>query len=60
MVGTGKSLLLREMVRLLREKYGEKAVYVTASTGLAACNIGGCTVIIFPELNFTGSQLNLC
>jgi ATP-dependent DNA helicase PIF1 len=42
--GTGKSLLLKEMVRLLREIHGDDAVYVTASTGLAACNIGGCTV----------------
>jgi hypothetical protein len=48
--GTGKSLLLREMVRLLREMHGDDAVYVTASTGLAACNIGGCTVRISSHL----------
>jgi len=42
--GTGKSLLLREMVRVMRQAHGNHAVYVTASTGLAACNIGGCTV----------------
>jgi len=45
--GTGKSLLLREMVRVMRQAHGNHAVYVTASTGLAACNIGGCTLHSF-------------
>ncbi|KAH3684041.1 hypothetical protein WICPIJ_004979 [Wickerhamomyces pijperi] len=42
--GTGKSVLLRELVRQLKEYHGENAVAVTASTGLAAVNIGGVTI----------------
>ncbi len=29
------------MVRVLREIHGNEAIHVTASTGVAACNIGG-------------------
>ncbi|CDR46033.1 CYFA0S21e01288g1_1 [Cyberlindnera fabianii] len=42
--GTGKSVLMKEIVRRLRSKYGQRAVAVTASTGLAAVNIGGQTI----------------
>lgn len=45
--GTGKSVVLREIIRLLRQddwKENETAVAVTASTGIAAVNIGGTTV----------------
>ncbi|SCU90468.1 LAME_0E08702g1_1 [Lachancea meyersii CBS 8951] len=45
--GTGKSVLLRVLIKTLRRKYGEGSVAVTASTGLAACNIGGITVHSF-------------
>lgn len=56
--GTGKSVLLRELITQLRQKYAPKAkndyweasndsVAVTASTGIAACNIGGCTLHSF-------------
>jgi len=47
--GTGKSVLLREIIVKLREKYGSAtdAVAVTASTGIAACNIGGVTLHSF-------------
>ncbi|KAK9447410.1 PIF1-like helicase-domain-containing protein [Limtongia smithiae] len=47
--GTGKSVLLREIIANLRKKYkvSTEAVAVTASTGLAACNIGGVTVHSF-------------
>ncbi|THW41213.1 hypothetical protein D6D21_06400 [Aureobasidium pullulans] len=40
--GTGKSVLLREIIATLRKKYLREPdrVAVTASTGLAACNIG--------------------
>eukprot|EP01133_Synstelium_polycarpum_P012907 gene12907-15161_t len=44
--GTGKSFVLREIVRVLRFLHGE-AVHVTASTGIAACNIGGTTLHSF-------------
>lgn len=42
--GTGKSVILRQLVRRLLAKYGTSRVGVTASTGLAACNIGGQTI----------------
>ncbi|KAI5958455.1 PIF1 [Candida pseudojiufengensis] len=41
--GTGKSVLLRSIIKALRDKHGG-GVAVTASTGLAACNIGGTTL----------------
>lgn len=42
--GTGKSYLLRTIIRRLRNRYGPSAVAVTASTGLAATNIEGTTL----------------
>ena len=44
--GTGKSVLMREIISHLRTKYIREPgrVAVTASTGLAACNIGGVTL----------------
>jgi len=42
--GTGKSVLLKELVSRLIMKYSANAVAVTASTGLAAVNIGGVTI----------------
>lgn len=47
--GTGKSVLLREIIKGLRDKHKREPerVAVTASTGLAACNIGGVTLHSF-------------
>jgi ATP-dependent DNA helicase PIF1 len=48
--GTGKSVLLREIIQNLRNKWkkaGSDAVAITASTGIAACNIGGVTLHSF-------------
>ena len=47
--GTGKSVLMREIITVLRKKYQREPdrVAVTASTGLAACNIGGVTLHSF-------------
>lgn len=47
--GTGKSVLLREIIASLRRKYSSSpdVVAVTASTGIAACNIGGVTLHSF-------------
>ena len=41
-IGTGKSLLLRAIIAALRKKYAKKpeCISVTASTGMAALNIG--------------------
>lgn len=41
--GTGKSFLLKEMITQLRRKHRD-GIFVTASTGVAACNIGGVTL----------------
>lgn len=45
--GTGKSVLLRQIIKDLKHKYGVGTVAVTASTGLAAYHIGGITVHSF-------------
>lgn len=47
--GTGKSVLMREIIASLRNKYKKEPdrVAVTASTGLAACNVGGVTLHSF-------------
>ncbi|KAF8074739.1 PIF1-like helicase-domain-containing protein [Lyophyllum atratum] len=47
--GTGKSVLLREIIRTLRKKHVKSpdAIAITASTGIAACNIGGVTIHSF-------------
>ena len=46
--GTGKSVLLNKIIEVLRDKKNENnkksTVFVTASTGIAAVNIGGCTI----------------
>ncbi|KJK76786.1 hypothetical protein H634G_07827 [Metarhizium anisopliae BRIP 53293] len=47
--GTGKSVLMRAIISELKKKYARDSerVAVTASTGLAACNIGGITLHSF-------------
>ena len=44
--GSGKSVLLRHIIKALRGRYPKEpeAIGITASTGLAACQIGGCTL----------------
>lgn len=44
--GTGKSVLLREIIKVLRMKFSRNpdSLGITASTGIAACNIGGQTI----------------
>jgi Cdc6-like AAA superfamily ATPase len=37
--GTGKSFLLKEIVKELKKVKPDGAVFVTATTGIAACNI---------------------
>lgn len=47
--GTGKSVLMRAIIQDFKRKYArdQERVAVTASTGLAACNIGGMTLHSF-------------
>lgn len=42
--GTGKSVVLKAIIKGLQQKHGIDRVAVTASTGLAACHIGGATL----------------
>ena len=46
--GTGKSLLLRAIISRLRRKHSKRPdfVAVTASTGMAASNIGGESLLV--------------
>ncbi|KAI1869650.1 uncharacterized protein JN550_005631 [Neoarthrinium moseri] len=47
--GTGKSVLMRAIIEALKKKWARdpERVSITASTGLAACNIGGMTLHSF-------------
>ena len=45
--GTGKSYLLDFVVKILKELHGPGSVFVTASTGIAACHLNGMTVHSF-------------
>jgi hypothetical protein len=48
--GTGKSVLLRRIIRSLKDSYNDPfdpSVAITASTGIAALNIGGRTLHSF-------------
>lgn len=56
--GTGKSHILRVMIEALQEQLGKDKVFVTASTGIAACNIGGITIHSFAGLGITNMDVN--
>lgn len=45
--GTGKSHLLRHLVSSLVDIHGDESVFVTAPTGVAACNVSGSTIYSF-------------
>jgi len=59
--GTGKSFVMREIIKRLNGSESRGfGVYVTASTGAAAVNVGGCTVHSFAGIGFgNGSVYNL-
>lgn len=59
--GTGKSVLLREIIASLKRKYkgATDAVAVTASTGMAACNIGGTTIHSFAGIGLGTDPVEL-
>ena len=52
--GTGKSVTLLRIIEKLVDKHGQHAVFVTATTGLAACAIGGMTVHQFAGIAVSG------
>ncbi|GAW06344.1 ATP-dependent DNA helicase PIF1 [Lentinula edodes] len=59
--GTGKSLLLRAIIRGLRNKYSKTkdAISITASTGMAASNVGGMTIHSWGAVTPNCSDMNL-
>lgn len=58
--GTGKSWLLSNIVNTFRtsEKYKERSVAITASTGLAAFNISGITLHSFAGVQIIENDIN--
>ncbi|KAG7842417.1 hypothetical protein KL942_001155 [Ogataea angusta] len=56
--GTGKSFLLREIIKRLKNRYGSSSIAVTASTGLAATNIEGTTINRFSGIGLGSGPVN--
>jgi ATP-dependent DNA helicase PIF1 len=58
LAGTGKSLLLRAIIMALKKKHSNnpEVVSVTASTGMAASNIGGTVSIASPVVGIGGPR----
>jgi ATP-dependent DNA helicase PIF1 len=52
--GTGKSFLLQRIIRSLENLQGKEKVAITATTGIAAINIGGVTLHSFSGIGFAG------
>ena len=50
--GTGKTFLLKHIIKLLRKQYRPSQVFVTASTGVAACALRGQTLHSFSGTGF--------
>ncbi|KAK4200431.1 PIF1-like helicase-domain-containing protein [Triangularia verruculosa] len=59
--GTGKSVLMRSIITDLKKKYARdpEKLAVTASTGLAACNIGGITLHSFSGIGLGKEDVNV-
>lgn len=60
--GTGKSTVLKEVIRRLQEKWGVDTgkVAVTASTGAAACSISGTTLHAFGGIRLGTDSVAAC
>lgn len=61
--GSGKSVLLREIISYLRftakqRGWDNHSIAVTASTGIAAINIGGCTLHSWSGINLGKGPVN--
>lgn len=56
--GTGKTVLLKRIISELNKKYDPQSIVVTATTGLAACAIGGVTVHQFGGIRTTREPLS--
>lgn len=58
--GTGKLVLLKLIIKSLRMRHEPGTVAVTASTGLAACNIGGTTLHSFAGVGLGELAVQKC
>lgn len=56
--GSGKSHLMRTAISAMRDMHGPKAVYVTASSGIAAWALGGTTVHSFSGVRLGRGSLD--
>jgi hypothetical protein len=54
--GTGKSTLLKEIIYSMTQRVGISNVFIMATTGLAACAIGGTTIHQFLGISATDEQ----
>jgi ATP-dependent DNA helicase PIF1 len=54
--GTGKSLLINVIKKIINKKYPDINLYITASTGVAAINIKGCTLHSFAGIGLGKSS----
>ncbi|MCO5557063.1 hypothetical protein L7F22_065969 [Adiantum nelumboides] len=52
--GTGKSFLLMYIIRILKRALPDNSVFVTASTGIAACTLKGITLHTFAGIGLGG------
>lgn len=50
--GTGKTILVKHIIKLLKKRYNPSKVFVTASTGVAACAISGLTLHSFAGIGY--------
>lgn len=59
--GTGKTLLVKHTIGLLRKMYKPSEVFVTGFTGVAACALGGQTLHSFAGIvNPMADRMELC
>jgi len=56
--GTGKSFVLKVVTNKLKENKPPRSVFITASTGVAACNIGGTTLHSFAGVGLGTKDVN--
>ncbi|KAL6140478.1 hypothetical protein ACLB2K_058777 [Fragaria x ananassa] len=50
--GTGKTILVQHVIKLLKKQHRASKVFVTAPTGVAACAIGGQTLHCFAGIGY--------
>ncbi|BFU25257.1 DNA repair and recombination protein, putative [Entamoeba histolytica HM-1:IMSS-B] len=58
--GTGKSYVMKKLITILKELHPEQgSVAITASTGIAACNIGGTTLHSFAGIGLGDQSVDI-